>query len=553
MRRLSRSLLLLLGLSALLAGCGMMDEPHSLGPSPLVCHSDSECAPGQVCFADGCGDPGKDLVVEVTPNPKAGLHAQDFAIDLREAHPELQLRGPAVLSGQVLRQTNLTDADGGVMEATELYAGPVTVRATGESLLLPGVQRRYESTVVPEGGQYRFPVGVGAFSVSLVPGDATLPPQTESRSVEVGAQVALDFRLPAPEQLTQLAGVLVREPVPTLDADMEVQLLDASLKPLSQRVPVDRATGAFTLFLSPAARSLPQVLLQATPSAADSLLPQRTFTFDPKLPPATFSLGDFGAATVLTGSVLGPEGLPVVGAAVRVEGAVDGGGVFRSSTVTTDLQGRFSLPSLPSPAGQDFKLIIAPVARPLVGDRRAGITQVPVRVFPGGAEVNVICSARGLVSGTVLRPPPAGGAAPGVRILAQPVGPVAGLSAPSEGPQTVTDEAGRFELLLDPAEYRLDFVPGEDLPRVSRYVTVAPQPGTAGIAPQDLGAFSLSQGRSISGPVLSADPAAASPYLPYASIRFFRVVSVNGRLTSQLLAQTVSDANGQYAVTLPTR
>jgi hypothetical protein len=176
---------------------------------------------------------------------------------------------------------------------------------------------------------------------------------------------------------------------------------------------------------------------------------------------------------------------------------------------------------------------------------------VPVKVFPGGTELNVICHARARVTGTVLRPD--GVAAAGVRILAQPVGPVLGLSAPSEGPQVVSDDAGRFELLLDPAQYRLDFVPGEDLPRVSRFVSVEPVPGPNNPPPLELGAFWLSQGRRISGPVLSVDPAALTPLLPYASIRFFRVVNVNGKPTSQLLAQTVSDANGQYSVTLPTR
>ena len=129
MRRLVTALALL---SALAGGCAAFDDGPGDALEPQVCKSDSECDEGQVCFADGCGDPGKDLVVEVTPNPKAGLHAQDFALDLREAHPALQLQGPALLAGQVLRETG---ADGGV-PVLEEYAGPVTVRATGESLLL---------------------------------------------------------------------------------------------------------------------------------------------------------------------------------------------------------------------------------------------------------------------------------------------------------------------------------------------------------------------------------------------------------------------------------
>lgn len=539
------ALALLGGLSGLGAGCAAFDNGPMDAGAPQVCQSDSECGEGQVCFADGCGDPGKDLVVEVTPNPQAGLHAQDFALDLRVAHPVLELQGPALLAGQVRREA---DADAGT--PVESYGGSITVRATGESELLPGVQRRYESTVTPEGGGYRLPVGTGSFTVSLIPNDATLPPQTEIRSVQVGAQVPLDFLLPAQAQLTPLVNVLVREPAAAFDADMDVQLLDTALKPLSQRVPVTRATGAFTLYLSPAARSLSQVVLQATPRTEGSLLPQKSFTFKPDQPPSSFSLGAFGLPTTLEGDIKGPDGLPVVGAAVRLQGTAEGGGTFRSKQAVTDGAGHFVLQTLATARGTSGTLTIAPVARPTSGSLRAAITQVPVQVAASGTQLNATCISRGEVTGTVLRPD--GIPAPGVRVLAQPLGPVGSLTAPSEGPETITDAQGAFRLLLDPAEYRLDFVPATELPRVSRFLTVAPAVGSV-ILPQDLPPFSLSQGRLISGPVISEDPSALNPNLPYASIRIFRVVSVNGRPTSQLLAQTVSDANGQYKVTLPTR
>ena len=529
---------------SLAVGCGGADS----GPSPgLVCRSDSECEAGQVCFADGCGDPGKDLVVEVVPNSQAGLHAQDFAIDLKEAHPALLLQGAALLEGQVLSDPAV---DGG--SGPGPYGGSITVRATGESLLLPGVERRYEGTVVPNNGTYRFPVGTGQFSVSLVPGDTTLPPLTETRSVQVGAQVSLDFRLPDPSALTVLSGTLVREPLAPFDVDMDVQLLDGELRALSQRVPVARTTGAFTLYVSPAARALSKVTLQATPRSEGSLLPQVNFAVDLASPPATYSLGDFGAPVTLQGTVYGQGGLPVVDATVRLQGRVKGGGVFRSGSVVTDEQGRFELQTLPSAPGSDFTLIVAPPTRPTRGSLKAAITQGPVHVQPSGNEpLTLICRERGLTSGTVLAPN--GSPAAGVRVVAQPLGPVQGLPGPSESSETRTDENGAFSLLLDAAEYRLDFMPSGELPRSSRYFTVAPVPNAPVMFPQDLGTFTLSRGRHVSGPVRLASADASAPNLAYASVRFFRVVSVNGKPTSQLLAQSASDANGEYEVTLPTR
>ncbi|MBF5040998.1 carboxypeptidase regulatory-like domain-containing protein [Aggregicoccus sp. 17bor-14] len=528
----------------LAGGCA---SGSSASGAPLVCRSDAECEAGEVCFADGCGDPGKDLVVEVVPNSQAGLHAQDFAIDLKEAHPVLQLQGPALLEGQVLSEPA---ADGG--SGPELYAGSVTVRATGESLLLPGVERRYEGTVVPSNGAYRFPVGTGQFSVSLVPGDTALPPLTETRSVQVGAQVSLDFRLPDPAALTPLSGTLVREPLAPFDVDMDVQLLDPGLRPLSQRVAVSRTTGAFTLFVSPAARALAKVILQATPRSADSLLPQVTFPVDLANPPATYSLGDFGAPVTLQGIVIGQEGLPVVGGSVRLEGKVKGGGLFLSGSVLTDADGHFTLQTLPSAPGADFTLIVAPPARPTRGSLDAAVSQGPVHVQPTGTTgFAFACRQRGRVSATVLTPK--GSPAAMVRVIAEPLRPVQGLPGPAERSETLTDENGTFSLLLDAAEYRLDFVPSGDLPRTSRYLTVAPVPNAPVMFPLELGAITLSRGRHISGPVRLASADASAPNLAYASVRFFRVVSVNGKPTSQLLAQSTSDANGEYEVILPTR
>ncbi|RKH29270.1 hypothetical protein D7X12_39715 [Corallococcus sicarius] len=121
-----------------------------------------------------------------------------------------------------------------------------------------------------------------------------------------------------------------------------------------------------------------------------------------------------------------------------------------------------------------------------------------------------------------------------------------------EAPST-TDALGGFTLALDPGEYRLDFLPGENLPRVSRFVTVPPH--TQEQQRLKLQSFTLSRGRSLSGRItLPPDPALAPDGVAAnASVRFFRVVTVAGRPASLLLAQTVSDSTGRYSTVLPTR
>ncbi|RKH43582.1 carboxypeptidase regulatory-like domain-containing protein, partial [Corallococcus llansteffanensis] len=147
------------------------------------------------------------------------------------------------------------------------------------------------------------------------------------------------------------------------------------------------------------------------------------------------------------------------------------------------------------------------------------------------------------------------GPASGVRLVVEPVGAFEGWPQPPmgfEAPST-TDALGGFNLALDPGEYRLDFLPGENLPRVSRFVTVPPR--TQQEQKLELVPFTLSRGRSLSGSItLPLDPALAPDHVAAnASVRFFRVVTVAGRPTSLLLAQTVSDSMGRYSTVLPTR
>ncbi|MBU8894555.1 carboxypeptidase-like regulatory domain-containing protein [Corallococcus sp. M34] len=526
--------------------CGLIDD--STKAAQLVCASDAECGPKQVCFADGCGDPGRDIVVEVTAAPSQGVHAQDFPVDNLRPQQDLQLFGPASLQGKVTRNVSAT-ADGGV--GPTAYRDSITVRATGTSRLIPGVSRHYEATLVPTDGAYAMPVGTGDYAVTVVPGDVTVPPITRAGAVDPGLRASLDFLLAAPEALVRLEGVLVEQGTQPVATDMEVQALDASLRPLSQRVRVERGTGRFVLNLAPEAARLATVLLAATSVNNDDGVPRKTFVVDPRVGlPEPLALGAYGTLVRVGGRVLDARGQPISGATVSMEGRVGGGGGYVSRPVLTGTDGRFELLSLPSGAEGALALVTVPPPASTARITRQAVT-VPAEltVLP-----DITCQDRLLVTGTMLTPD--GNPAPGVRIVAEPLAEVAGWPLPSSGtqPRGVTDADGHFEFRVDPATYRLDFTPGENLPRVSRFVTVQPvgsgDPGATRLEP-----FTLYKGRSITGLVTMPGGVLHTPgdLVPNASIRFFRVVTVAGKPSAVLLAQALSDSSGHYTVVLPTR
>jgi hypothetical protein len=283
-----------------------------------------------------------------------------------------------------------------------------------------------------------------------------------------------------------------------------------------------------------------------TAPRSTALVPQKTFTVDPRpgiTPP--LEVGEYGEPVKITGRVVDTDGQPVRSASVYIQGKVGGGGQFRSGTVTTAEDGRFELTTLPSYADAPLTLYAVPPIR-----SNAGITIQPTLVPQGGAALkDVVCPDKVIVQGTLHRPE--GIPAAGVRVLAEPVGEVAGWPRPALGTEaeSPTDEEGHYRLHLDPGEYRFDFVPAESLPRVSRFVTVL-----AG-ANLELATFALSNGRRISGRVTIRESGGEPPSTgaPYASVRFFRVVNVEGKPTSVLLTQAVSDSAGNYLANLPTR
>ena len=128
---------------------------------------------------------------------------------------------------------------------------------------------------------------------------------------------------------------------------------------------------------------------------------------------------------------------------------------------------------------------------------------------------------------------------------------------PGAGDQTTTDETGAFSLKLDPAIYRLDFIPRGQLPRTSRFAAVPADPASAGgYRIVQIADVFLSKARKITGVVSAvASQEIGTPSIaPLTRLRFFRVTTaVDGRLSSTLLAETVTDSTGRYSVYLPSR
>ncbi len=532
-----RAVTLLLGLAASIAAC----SKHS----GQACKRDSDCDSDQVCFVDGCGDPARDIRVEVTPSSSIGRYAQDLAIDEVRAHEDLQVPSPAILEGSI----NTSGPN-----PPDLTSSGVAIRAQGESELIPGVLRSFESTLhadLQNGSNYSLPVSSGIYSVVANTLDVSpfRPPLFNRVSTTLRSGT---FRLDLLFATAPTYAVQVQLSVPSPGTEMQIQALSdaVTLRPLSQRVTVP--TGAVTLVLSPTVFQTRSFVVQATPKDPSALVPQKTFppvVVVDNPPLLSLDMGAYGSPVEVSGTVVTLRGEPIANATVYVEGVVGGGGIFRSPGVLSDSGGNFSLTTLRSAPNGTSTLWAIPPAQ-----SSSGILKTAVAVTAPSAIGVFPCPDKVLVQGSLSKAD--GSAAPGVRVVAVPVEAVLGKPLPANGGQTATNDDSSFSIKLDPATYRLDFIPGEQLPRVSRFVTVtADADGSGGFKPLQLSDFNLSNGRRITGIVYAfADPSdAQATVAPSASLRFFRLINFQGRQSSVLLAETVSDGRGFYRVTLPTR
>lgn len=554
--------------SLLLTGCAL----HAPG-APPECMVDSDCRAGKVCFVDGCGDPGMNLVVEVTGDT-SGLHPQDFRVDsLGGAMPvmNLDVRGPLTLSGKL--QQDAEDQSGPID-----YTGGVTIIANGESDLIPGLNRRY-SLVLPRADQaaYQMFIGAGTYTVTARSSEAAIPYQTRKVTAAAGLLSAASFKFPAFNQLLVFTGRLVKStrPLVTYQAGMTIQAFESiGGAPLSQVTQVS-SVGDFTMHIADAAALLTSITLVAVPKDNTVLVPTKTFVISP-VPVAqsalgTLELGDFGDQLPgASATLLDDSEKPIANASVVLEGKVNGEGVFTSRTVVTDAMGVFTVDLLPSADDATYTLTATPPP-----ESAAGVLQTQVRaglnidgkpaLFTGSPpepKLTFVCPARLTVTGTVLRP--TGDAAFQVQVIATAIEAIDMHPVPARPTTVSTGTDGTYRLLLDQAKYRLDFVPADLLlPRKSRVVRVEPSiSADAGTSTSmDLGEFQLSVGRTVTGlitvrPNTEDRPDAGSAYVqgtpaPNALVRFYRVTPVEGVDSSLLVGEAITDDRGFYQLALP--
>lgn len=556
----------------------------SLEPPIKVCHSDSECGTNEICFPEGCGDPGGGLVVEIQGNSRTGQLAQDFAISDGGVSPTInfQMLPPSSVGGEFQRKLTPSGND------LAFYGETVSVRVKGQSLLIPGVVRSYQSTfVMPERGAYKLPVGAGKFVVTAEAADPSIPPQASEAIVSAGESTPLTFAFASSEATIVLAGRLLKRidqgtpvpaEIPVREAAMDVQAFNPiTLRPLSQRAHASSGTpeskGDFTLFIAPEAYALDAFVIIASPREPGSLVPSKTFTITQPIDPnLRLQLGDFGdPLPQMQGELKTTAGSPVAGASVYLEGPVSGGGVFRSKVVTTDAKGVFRVDLLPSASDPTVGAYLLTALPPPTS--AAGVVQKAVRAVSKVGQLaylqvvnatdepsRVTCPDKITVIGSLLRP---GSAAPaiGATVIARAVEQLKELGnqpLPMGDTEVVTDESGRFSIELDPGVYQLDFIPGEDLPRTTRVVTVRADmmPSSDGGTPSrtvDLKDFELRKGRKVTGAITAPNLNGEPGFAVNATVRYFRVSGVGGVATSLLLGEAVTDSLGNYSVMLPAK
>ena len=516
------------------------------------CQGDADCPQDQVCFPDGCGDPARGIRVEASPST-AGRASRDIALDEVHSRQDLQLSYPPTLQGSV----NALAPDPPRMLPYSDYA--VAIRGQGESEIIPGLTRTFDITLPtgdsnPEGslrldGTFSIGVSPGVYSITVSTLDPNLPPASAVATIALrsGEISTVDLSL----------GPL-RPPVPLAiqvsgQGEFEAQAFsDAiTLRPLSQRGTVPPAR---QFDLSPAVHLNPTFVVQVSPRDPAALIPQRTFGPFPSnpIPPSLdLAMDGYGDPVTVTGTVVDARGAAVAGATVYVDGPVGGGGTFRSQSVQTDYSGAFSLTTLASASGFTSNFWAIPPAQ-----SGSGILRSSVAIRGTTALGNIPCPDKVIAQGNVYTNDEA--SAPGVTVMAAPIQQLPGTyRLPGAGDQTTTDANGAFSLKLDPAIYRLDFIPRGQLPRTSRFQAVPADPASSGgYRTVQVADVFLSKARKITGVVsaVASQEIGIPSIAPLTRLRFFRVTTgVDGRLTSTLLAETVTDSTGKYSVYLPSR
>lgn len=532
---------------------------------PPRCVTDNDCAAGLVCFADGCGDPTRGLVVEITGGATSGLLPQDFEVPELGTVQDFTIQGPLSIAGSFQRELT----PGVDPTQREVYSSEVLVRATGESVVIPGVLRNYQARyAMADRGVFSMNVGQGQYTVTAAPAAAEVPPQSVTLvEARPDGGAFLNFAFPSVQGAVTLAGRLVKRRIagsPPTDlynpAPMDLQVLDPLTgRPLSARANADTTRGDFVIVASPAARNTAIEIVASPrdlyPKPPAPLAPSRRFTLTPPFPsPLILELGDFGERVAnVPGTVLGSDGQPLAEATVIIEGRTRGGGAFRSEPVITDSAGRFVVDLLPPESSYTLTVIPPPQSRSAVTAQQVSLRAEigrPAALEPSTAR----CQERIAVTGRVLLPD--GAPAGQIEVRATELTSSSTLRPlPLDDVRVQTGLEGQYELRLDPGAWRIEFVPAIELPSTSRLITVSAAAALDGgeIVAQQLAPIALPRGRKVTGTIRAALRNGQAAPLTNAQVRFFRVTRIEGKPASVLLGVGITNATGAYSVILPTR
>ena len=519
---LTRSLLLA-GLW-LLAGCNIFFEPS---PPPGSCTKDQDCPYPQRCYVDGCGTLPADLLAEIITSGPTGVTSVDMPVGTPIANM------PLVLPDQQLLQLAVRRGSGP-------YPASVQLLASGESTLLPGVTRVAQTAGAAANGVFNVGVSTGVFTVVVSPLDPAVPPALRTGvGMDAGVTPLTVDLLPA-AQVQTVTGTVLAAPGQPESPPPVVQLQALDGRPLSSRTVAD-AAGAFQLSFGAGALAGGGILQQSpgAPSPGTVGPPKAAATFpvpDTSRFGQPFLVGDTAAPVQVSGQVLGPDGTPVTGANVFVQGTVVGGGSGNVGPAYSGDAGTFVLETLPEGHPSALQLWIVPPPGSI-----AGLVRTPVAVPSGGPVAGSwTCPARAVLTGAVLLPD--AGPVSRAALRLDPVLPLDPASPlPPAGVSGQTGEAGTFALRLDPGVYQLEVVPGARLPVLHQLVRVPA--GATQLAP-----MTVPTGRTLTARVLRD---AGTP-VSQALVRVYRRETLeDGTSRALLLGEAVSDESGVVRLLLP--
>ena len=502
----------------LLAGCNLFNDP---APPEGTCSRDQDCPSPQRCYVDGCGTLPADLLAEVITPAPSGVTSVDMPLGAPVANMRL------VLPDQQLLQLSVRRGSGP-------YPASVQLLATGQSTLLPGVYRTAQTAGAAANGFFQVGLSTGLYTLVVSPLDPTVPPAMQSGIVMDAGVLPLIVDLQPAAQVQTVRGTVLAGPGQPEPVPPTVQLLGADGRPLSSRT-VAEPDGGFQLSFGIGALDGGAVL-QVSPGpgvlGAVAALP----VSDLAQFGTPFIVGDGAAPVEVSGQVLGPDGSPVAGASIFIQGTVVGGGSGNVGPTFSGDAGTFVLSTLPQAQAGALQLWIVPPPGAI-----AGLVRTPVDV-PGGAPVagSWTCPARPVLSGGVLLPD--AGPLTGAVVRLDPVLPVDAVTPlPPSGVSGQTGEAGTFALRLDPGVYQLEIQTGPFFPAVRRLVRVTSS-GT------QLPVVTLAVGRTLTARILRD----AGTVVPQALLRVYRRETLeDGTPRALLLGEDVSDQSGVVRVLLP--